>query len=63
MARKKATDIAQGDRIAGKGRVIGVDRQGNRTRGYGWYDEATERGETVVIKDENEEVEVEDGNA
>lgn len=62
MARKKLTDLQVGDRIVLRGRVVGVER--GQVSGYGWYNDVEVIGETLVIEDETEEVEIEeaDGN-
>ena len=62
MTRKRAREVAVGDHIAGKGAVVAVEGPPQHVRGYGWLDEASERGETVVVQADDEEVEVEDGN-
>jgi len=60
MTRKKAREVAPGDVIAGKGRVVATEGPPRHITGYGWLDEAEGRGETVVVKSDDEEVEVGD---
>ena len=62
MQPKKARDVKVGDRIVGKGQVIAVEGPPANVRGYGWYDEAAGLGETVNVKSDTDEVEVEDGD-
>ena len=60
MARKQARELAPGDRIVGRGEVVAVDGPPQHVRGYGWFNAEEGLGETVVVKQDDEEVEVEE---